>query len=167
MKSSFHPLAKALSLLLIAAMLVVCIPVFAVKTDATTITQNQANMVARCDYMYNATWVSQKTITSWKSQSYFYAGSTYRIPYAWPVTAGKWVGETSYGISVDTFLAATKNASSDFYTKQSYYTGNAGSYAPYYGNDCSTFVSYCWGLSSRKTTSSITGVSTLIGNTTT
>ena len=163
--------SKILSILLIFAMLAVSLPFTATEAKAVTVSQNQANIIARADYMYNSTWVCQKTITSWKSQSYFYAGSTYRIPYAWPVTAGKWVGLTSYGnaVTVDQFLEATKNASSVFYTQQSYYSGNAGSYAPYYGNDCSTFVSYCWGLTSRQTTSSIVNASgvSLVGNTTT
>ena len=167
MKSSKAVFFRILSVVLVLATLVITIPITAPRSNAVTINQNQANMVARCDYMYNATWVSQKTITSWKSGSYFTEGNTYRIPYAWPVTAGKWVGETSYGISVETFLSATRDASSVFYTKQSYYSGNTGSYAPYYGNDCSTYVSYCWGLSARQTTSSIVNVSTLIGNTTT
>lgn len=128
-------------------------------------TANQLNMAARADYMYNATWVCQKTVTGWRNNYTFTAGQTYHIPYAWPVTAGKWVGDTSYGISVDTFLSAAANANSVFYTQQSYYSGNAGSYSTYYGNDCSTFVTYCWGLSSRVTTATLpnrSGVS-LIG----
>ena len=135
---------------------------FTVKVHAAT--QNQQNIVARADYMYNITWVCKKTVSGWKGNYTYYEGSTYRIPYAWPVTAGKWV---PYGISVENFLAATADPNSDFYTKQSYYSGNTGSYSTYYGNDCSTFVSFCWGLSTRQTTSSLPNVSTLIGNVTT
>ncbi len=161
---------KIISLFIIFVMIALSLPLTAVKAKAAGLSQNQANIVARADYMYNSTWVCKKTITSWKGQSYFYEGNTYRIPYAWPVTAGKWVGLTSYGnaVTVDAFLKATKDATSVFYTQQSYYSGNAGSYAPFYGNDCSTFVSYCWGLTSRKTTSSIVNASgvSLIGKTT-
>jgi len=143
---------------------VMLLPVFAnfdLTVEVHAATQNQMNIVARADYMYNITWVCKKTVSGWKNNYTYYEGSTYRIPYAWPVTAGKWV---PYGISVEDFLAATTDPNSDFYTKQSYYTGNTGSYSTYYGNDCSTFVSFCWGLSLRQTTSSLPNVSTLIGN---
>lgn len=158
--------AKVLSIFTLIIVLLTSFPFVTVNSSAASLDQNQANMVARCNYMYNATWVCEKTISSWKNQSYFNKGSTYRIPYAWPVTTGKWVGDTSYGISVSAFLESTKNASSDFYTKQSYCSSNSGSYAPYYGNDCSTFVTYCWGLSKRVTTSSLPNSATLIGNVT-
>ncbi len=163
MKNKTSLLTRVFCLLLVAVML---LPVFAngdftVKVHAAT--QNQLNMVARADYLYNITWVCKKTVSGWKSKYTFYEGSTYRIPYAWAVTAGKWV---PYGVSVDDFLAATADPNSEFYTKQSYYSGNSGSYSTYYGNDCSTFVSWCWNIS-RHTTATIPNVSTLIGNVTT
>lgn len=167
MKHSHSLFRRVSSFFLLTALLLSLLPISALKTySATALTQNQINIVGRADYMYNATWVCQKTISGWKGQYTYYKGNTYRIPYAWPVTAGKWVGDTSYGISVNTFLKACADPDSDFYTKQSYYTGNAGSYAPYYGSDCSTFVTYCWGLSSRCTTSTIPNVSSLIGKVT-
>ena len=170
MKRNSKLFPKFVSLLLVIAMTAVIFPFMAKETHAA-LSQNQANIIARADYMYNSTWVCKKTMTSWKGQSYFYEGNTYRIPYAWPVTAGKWVGLTSYGnaVTIDTFLEATKDPTNIFYTQQSYYSGNAGSYAPYYGNDCSTFVSYSWGLTQRKTTSSIVNASgvSLIGKITT
>lgn len=171
MRKNKYLIKKIISLFLILTITAVSLPFMAGETRAATISQNQANIIARADYMYNTTWVCKKTITSWKGQSYFYEGNTYRIPYAWPVTAGKWVGLTSYGnaVTIDTFIEATKDPSSIFYTQQSYYSGNAGSYAPYYGNDCSTFVSYSWGLTKRQTTSSIVNASgvSLIGKITT
>jgi len=162
MVSSKKSFTRVLSVFLVVVMLIGILPFMSpVKVHAAT--QNQLNIAARADYMYNLTWVCQKTISGWKNNYTFYAGQTYRVPYAWPVTAGKWVG---YNVSIEDFLAATQNASSVFYTKQSYYTGNSGSYAPYYGNDCSTFVSWCWGLSARQTTSSIVNYSgvNLVGN---
>lgn len=162
-----HLTARKLLCTVIALLTVISlVPFTATRANAVTLTQNQINIVARADYMYNATWVCQKTISSWKGQSYFYEGSSYRIPYAWPVTAGKWVGDSTYGITVEQFLTATKSPTNEFYTKQSYYTGNSGSYAPYYGNDCSTFVTYCWGLTTRRTTSTLANAATLIGNVT-
>ncbi len=148
--------SRAICIILALVILLGIFPIAAPVTVVRAVTQSQLNTVARADYLYDITWVCQKTVSAWKGKNTFYEGQTYRIPYAWPVTAGKWVG---YGVSVDEFLSATKDPESEFYTKQSYYTGNSGSYAPYYGNDCSTFVSWCWDLSSRQTTQSITSVS--------
>ena len=164
MKNRNGILRRVLCLLMVAVMLLPVFANFDFTVEVHAATQNQMNIVARADYMYNITWVCKKTVSGWKGNYTYYEGTTYRIPYAWPVTAGKWV---PYGISVENFLAATADPNSDFYTKQSYYSGNTGSYSTYYGNDCSTFVSFCWGLSSRQTTSSLPNVSTLIGNVTT
>lgn len=49
------------------------------------------------------------------------------------------------------FVAAVKNEDSKMYTSRSTYNRSA----PYYSSDCSAFVSWAWGLSSRQTTSSI------------
>ncbi len=107
------------------------------------------NIVARADYMYNTTWTAQTTVTGWKTT--FYEGNTYHIPYGQPAQVGKYIG---FGVSVDSFLAATKDSSSIFYTSKSYWVdenGNRSPYSTYYASDCSAFVSYCWGVS-RTTT---------------
>ncbi|MCM1507959.1 MAG: InlB B-repeat-containing protein [Ruminococcus flavefaciens] len=117
-----------------------------------SITANAAgvdNIVARADYLYNTKWTAQKTVKGWGGT--FTQGNTYHIPYGQPVTSGKYI---CWGISVDSFLSATKNASSEFYSLRSYYSGNTGSYSTYYAMDCSAFVSYCWNLPNRNTTSS-------------
>lgn len=164
MKNKRSFFARALSIFLIALFLLPSIGGINLAIHVSAVTTNQQHMVDRADYMYNITWVCQKTVSGWKSNYTFTKGETYRIPYAWPVTAGKWI---PYGVSVEDFLAATTDPASDFYTKQSYYTGNTGSYSTYYGNDCSTFVSFCWGLSTRQTTTTLPNVSTKIGGVTT
>lgn len=164
MKNRTTALNRVICIVMVAVLL---LPLFFCPNQlpkVRAVTTNQQNMVDRADYMYNLTWVCQTTVSGWKGNYTFYEGSTYRVPYAWPVTAGKWV---PYGVSFDTFLAAAADASSDFYTKQSYYTGNSGSYSTYYGNDCSTFVSWCWDISTRQTTSSLPNYSTEIGSVTT
>ena len=122
-------------------------------------TQNQQNIVDRANYMFNSTWVCKKTVNGWNNKYTFYAGNTYHIPYAWPVSAGAYVG---YGISVPDFLNAAANANSEFYNKRSYLSGASYSYSVYYGNDCSGFVSWCWGAS-RNTTATIPNISSYLG----
>ena len=132
------------------------------KKTVQAATTNQKNIAARADYMYNSTWVCKKTISGWRGNYTFYAGETYRLPYAWPVTTGAYIG---FGVSVEDFLTAAANSSSVFYTNQSYYDGASYSYSTYYGSDCSSFVSWCWGIS-RNTTYGIPNQSTYIGGVT-
>lgn len=123
-------------------------------------TTNQNNIVARANYLYNATWVCQKTVSGWRGNYTFTKGNTYHLPYGQPVYAGAYIG---FGVSVDDFLAAAANASSVFYTSKSNY---AGKYSTYYATDCSAYVSWSWGTA-RQTTATIPNMSTLIGSVTT
>ena len=141
---------------LVLIMLVGMIPAISPRVHAAS--QSQMNAVARADYMYNATWVCQQTVAGWGDT--FYAGNTYHIPYGQPINSGKYVG---YAASVEEFLEAAATPGSVFYTGRSYYTGTT---APYYVTDCSSFVSWCWGIS-RTTTYYIPSVSTKIGAATT
>ena len=125
------------------------------KIHAATTAQN--NIVARADYLYNATWVCQKTVSGWRGSYTFYAGNTYHIPYGQPVYAGAYVG---FGVSVDDYLAAAANPNSIFYTSKSNYAGKTSTY---YATDCSAYVSWCWGIA-RQTTATIPNVSTYIGS---
>lgn len=127
-------------------------------SKANAATQSQRNIVARANYMWNSTWTCKRNVSGWKYKYTFYAGRTYHLPYAWPVSAGAYIG---YGISVQNFLNATRDANNAFYTRKSYLAGT-NAYSTYYGNDCSGFVSYCWGIG-RNTTSTIPGRSRYIG----
>ncbi len=128
------------------------------QVHAATTSQN--NIVARANYLYNSTWVCQKTVSGWKGNYTFTKGNTYHLPYGQPVYAGAYIG---FGVSVDDFLAAAANASSVFYTSQSNYAGKTSTY---YATDCSAYVSWSWGTS-RQTTATIPNISTLIGSVTT
>ena len=125
-------------------------------TEVKAATTSQNNIVARADYLYDTTWVCQKTVSGWRGNYTFYAGSTYHLPYGQPVYAGAYIG---YGVSVDDFLAAAADGSSIFYTSQSNYAGKTSTY---YANDCSSFVAWCWGVA-RQTTATIPNISTYIG----
>lgn len=106
---------------------------------------NVENIVARADYLYSIKWTPQKSILTFDGKT-FTAGKSYRLPYGMPVTPMGFIG---YDISVDDFLNETKNANSKLYSSYSYFQGMR---SPYYSMDCSTFVSWCWGLSQRQTT---------------
>ena len=128
-------------------------------TTAHALTQEQLDIVARADYMYNTTWVAQADVEGWVSdEDYckFYKGQTYRIPYGQPVNSGRYIG---YGASVEQFLESTKAANSIFYTQKSEFDGCT---SVYYASDCSSFVSYCWGVG-KQTTKSIPGIATYCG----
>lgn len=130
------------------AMVLSLLPVmnFAVPVKATT--SYQYNIVDRADYLYDITWICQKTVSGWCGNYAFNAGTAYHLPYGQPINAGAYIG---YGVSVDGFISAAKDASSVFYSSRSTY-GSTNSV--YYATDCSAFVSWCWGID-RKTTYSI------------
>ena len=145
-----------------------------------TLTPNQQNIVLRAQQMSEVKWKCLKTIYSWggNDQSYvsgnsswgskvvatdgtvsygqFLEGKTYKgVPYAQAVGTG-YVG---WDISLKQFLEATANSSSKFYTSNSTY----GRTAPYYGSDCTGFVSYAWDLPYRSLGQTLLSFSEYIG----
>lgn len=121
---------------------------------------NVENIVARADYLYGIKWTPKKNIYTFEGYT-FTAGKSYRLPYGMPVTPMGFIG---YDISVDDFLNETKNANSKLYSNYSYYSGMR---SPYYSMDCSTFVSWCWGLSKRQTTDTLKNYADNLGACTT
>ena len=101
--------------------------------NADTLTTNQQNIVDRANYLWNTTWVCKKTVLGWNNAYTFSQGSTYHIPYGQPIYSGKYVG---FGVSVDDFLAATKDPNSVFYNSRSVCEKES----TYYATDCSAFV---------------------------
>ncbi|MDE6035060.1 MAG: RICIN domain-containing protein [Ruminococcus sp.] len=131
-----------------------------VEMQSKAITQDE--IVQKANYLYNLKWTSQANFNGYINSKgtltkSYQKGGTYRIPYGMPVSSGGFIG---YGISVENFIAATKSANNPFYNKRASYEKTNSNY---YSMDCSTFVSYCWGLSSRKTTATLPNVSTKIG----
>lgn len=123
------------------------------------VSTGQQNIVKRARQMHEVEWTPVKDIVSWKSDSglvvTFKAGVTYNgLPYGQPVSA-KYV---PWNATLKEFVEAVKDGSSRMYTSRSYYNRSA----PYYSSDCSAFVSWAWGLSSRQTTSSIPSFATRV-----
>lgn len=146
-------------ILCVIMFLSVFIPLVGTREEVQAATVNQRNIVARADYMYNTTWLCKKTISGWNYKYTFYEGNRYHLPYAWPVHAGAYIG---YGVSVDNFVKAAADRNSAFYKYRSYVSGVGYSYSTYYGSDCSSFVSWCWGIK-RNTTYTIPNYSKYMG----
>ena len=105
----------------------------------------------------NASWGSKVTATDGTvTYGYFAAGKTYEgIPYSQAV----YTGFVGWSVSISTFVQAVNDSSSKFYSGYSDYSRTA----PYYGTDCSAFVSWAWDLSTRCTCTSMLKYSTYIG----
>lgn len=105
----------------------------------------------------NSSWGSRVTATDGTyTLGYFAAGKTYQgVPYSQAVNTG-YIG---WSISIDSFVQAVNNSSSRFYSGYSYWSRTA----PYYGSDCSGFVSWAWDLSQRCTCTTLLHYSTYIG----
>ncbi len=117
------------------------------KAEASLSTGVQ-NIVARAYQQVNMEWTPLKDVYGWNDYV-FKAGTTYKgVPYGQPYDSDTYL---KYPISFETFLRAVADVNSSFYTKRS--AGRQPSV--YYCNDCSAFVSYCYDLPSRQTTSSI------------
>ncbi len=154
---------RVLSLLLALALLISCF--VGLAAPAKAVTDNQKHMVNRADYLYGITWTAQKDLSGWKNNASnkYIKGNTYRIPYGQP-SGSEGHGYITFNVSVDEFLRAAQDSGSKFYTKHNSYEGYN---SPYYSLDCSGFVSYCWNLSYKHGTSTLTEVSTKIGKVTT
>ena len=148
---------RFISLLLSFVIVCSCMFCFSI-ISVNSATTSQQNIVGWADYYYDITWTAQKTVSGWKGNYTYYQGNSYRLPYGQPVTQGKYIG---YGVSIDDFISATKDANSAFYSTKSYYSGYSSN-SVYYATDCSAFVSLCWGIP-RSTTSSIPSRATGLG----
>ncbi len=124
-----------------------------IPVSASAATVSQKNIVSRADWLYDTTWTAKKDVTGWRYT--FSKDGTYHIPYSQPVYTNGYIG---YGISVDGFLSAADDISSKLYTDSSTYNRTS----TYYGMDCSSFVSLCWGVN-RQTTYSLPNISSKIG----
>ncbi len=151
---------RFLSILLSVLMFMSIVPMSDMGIEAKAVTTSQQNIVAWADYYYGITWTAQKTVSGWKGNYTYSKGNTYRLPYGQPVTKGKYIG---YKVNIDDFIAATDDVDSIFYTTKSYYSGYSSN-SVYYATDCSGFVSLCWGLKERHTTSTIPNCSTGYGS---
>ncbi len=149
----------------------------ATVSTSTFLTQplssNQQNIVLRAQQMSEVTWSCMVDRYAWggddgsyvttkgydpiyKAGGKFFAGKTYKgVPYSQAVSTG-YVG---WDISLSKFIEATKDSGSVFYKNYSSFSRTA----PYYGSDCSGFVSYAWDLPYRCTCTSLLKFSEAIG----
>ena len=146
---------------------------------SSSLTTNQKNIVLRARQMAEVKWTPLKWRYAWGGDNstyvnnnrggivtdingnttygYFKGGATYQgIPYAQAV----YTGYVGWNISIDGFVQAVNNTSSAFYSGYSTYSRTA----PYYGSDCSGFVSWAWKLPTRCTCTSMLSYSTKITN---
>lgn len=150
-----------------------------VAYTAGNLTDNQINITLRARQMAEVEWTPLKDRYSWGGNDssyvnsnsfgsrvksidgtvtygYFKAGETYRgVPYAQAV----YTGYVGWNISLTGFVNAVNDTSSKFYSGYSTYSRTA----PYYGSDCSGFVSWAWDLPVRCTCSSLVSYSEYIG----
>ncbi|MCD2492138.1 hypothetical protein LQE92_05790 [Lacrimispora sp. NSJ-141] len=108
-------------------------------------TERQKNIVKRARQMTEVYWTPLKDIVGWDSSYIFKKDVTYMgLPYGQPVD-GVFV---PWGTTLSGFVAAVNNVQSKMYTDYAEYSARA----PYYSCDCSSFVSWAWNLSGRRTT---------------
>ncbi len=105
------------------------------------------------------TYRTDRTVTSENgvTTNYFKANEVYQgIPYAQPYQNGGYVG---WNLSISSFIKNVNDPNNVFYSKYSY----SEQQGPYYGSDCSAFVSWAWDLDNRQTCSSLVYFSNKIG----
>ncbi|MBR6414279.1 MAG: S-layer homology domain-containing protein [Oscillospiraceae bacterium] len=115
------------------------------------------NIVRRARQMLNVRWTPRRNIQSWGGGVTYQKGVTYTgLPYCQGCSYVPW------NTSLSSFVSAVNDPNSKFYTSRSTY-GRGG---PYYGTDCSAFVSWAWNLSQRRTTYTLgdSSVSFKVGN---
>lgn len=101
-------------------------------------TAQRTRYVSNANSMVNYSWTPTQTLTGWKGNYTFKAGTTYSgIPYS----------QTPNQTNLADFKTAL--SASDFYNT---YTSSAGVIMPRYGNDCSGFVSFAYEIPRQNTT---------------
>ncbi len=130
---------------------------------ADSLEEWQINIVKRARQMMEIKWTPLKDIKSFNYDEnqgkIFPAGVPIQgLLYAQNVDSGTYVPQYN---GFEDFLAATKDVNSKLYTSRGSRI-DKGYDCPYYGCDCSSFVSYAWGLDSIYTTWGIQDKATLI-----
>ena len=153
-------ISAVLTLLLLLALICPVGLVFGTvnATQGVQLTNGQQNIVKRAYQMTNIQWTPRANITGWGGGITYQAGKTYTgLPYGQPVYASY----VPWSTSLSGFVEKVNDPNSKMYTSSSTYNKAA----PYYSIDCSAFVSWAWGLSSRQTTSTIHNFATKISTT--
>ena len=118
-------------------------------TVTLSLTASQENIVRRARQQMEIRWTPLEDILGWRGNFTFLAGETYiGIPYAQPINSGFYV---PWARSFVHFANAVQDINSPMYTSFSYH-GTHATIAPFYGSDCSAFVSYALAQPYRTTT---------------
>ena len=118
------------------------------------------NIVKRAHQMLDIRWTPRKNIRSWGGWFTYKAGVTYTgLPYCQAVTGtdGHGGNYIPWSISLTGFVDALNDVNSKMYTARNAYNRDG----PYYGVDCSAFVSWALNLPKRCSTWSIDTYGTL------
>ena len=151
-------LRKGLSFILVLLMVISLIPFTTLEVEAANISQGMRNIVQRAYQMTDIKWTPKADIIGWGGGVTYRAGTTYTgLPYGQPVNASY----VPWNTDLNGFINAVNDPNSRMYTSYSSYNKRA----PYYSIDCSAFVSWAWGLSSRQTTSTIANFANRISST--
>ncbi|MGN1001697.1 MAG: S-layer homology domain-containing protein [Oscillospiraceae bacterium] len=130
---------------------------FTTAAGGQSVSQGQKNIVLRARQLTEIRWTPLYDRWQWGYGGLFSAGTTYTgVPYGQPVETG-YIG---FDITLDEFAAAVRDPGSAFYSSYSWYN----KIAPAYSIDCSGFVSYAWGLSSRQNTTSLPEVAEYVAD---
>ncbi len=146
-------------ILLLSMLLSLCVHAAEAETEPVRLepSQGQKNIVLRARQLIELEWTPLIDRAQWGWQGVYSQGKTYvGAPYGQPV----YTGYIGYAVDLNGFVAATEDNTSVFYTGYSQYN----KVAPYYSTDCSGFVSYSWGLKTRRFTATLPSVSYLIEN---
>jgi hypothetical protein len=112
-----------------------------------TKSSDPSTIKAKCSAMINYGWKPTKNLIGWRDQYTFKANNTYNgIPYS----------QTEYQKDDTGFGNALKL--SDFYDAYSRVIDGQSIKMPKYGNDCSGFTSFAWGISRHTSASFISGI---------
>lgn len=108
------------------------------------------DIISKASAMYNVYWTpTVNNIRGWKNKYTFTVGNSYHIPYS----------QTAYQVDDLGFENAFENyQSTGFYNNYTRVIDGSTIIMPKYGNDCSGFVSFCWGISRHTTSGFISGI---------
>ncbi|WP_127533438.1 hypothetical protein [Paenibacillus kobensis] len=107
-------------------------------------TSDRDTILNRASAMYGTSWKPTKNLIAWDNKKIYYAGTAYSsIPY-------------SQGTQVDGTGFVSAMSKSDFYTNTTGVTSAVTQ--PRYGNDCSGFTSFAWGITRQTTSTFYNGI---------
>ena len=105
--------------------------------------------VTKARNMANMVWSGSSNIRGWRNEYTFIGGFPYTgMPYS----------QTYYQVDDNMFFQKLNDSSSGFYSDYGYTVENEFVVMPKYGNDCSGFLSFSWGISRHSTLAFVDGI---------